>query len=81
MLWNVPSARDEISLRKWSAQLCTLEEHWLQKMRFVGSNALFSLMLVHTWHKPGLKDAARGNMWPAKVFRAARDPFWESTSN
>jgi len=26
MFWNVASARDEISLRKWSAQLRTLEE-------------------------------------------------------
>jgi len=25
-----------------------LEEHWLQKMRFVGSNASFSLMLLYT---------------------------------
>jgi len=54
MFWNVASARDEISLRKWSggsAYLHTftpLEEHWLQKMRFVGSNASFSLMLLYT---------------------------------
>jgi len=26
LFWNVASARDERSLRKWSAQLCTLEE-------------------------------------------------------
>jgi len=25
-----------------------LEEHWLQKMRFVGSNASFSLMFLYT---------------------------------
>jgi len=25
-----------------------LEEHWLQKMRFVGSNASFSLMSLYT---------------------------------
>jgi len=25
-----------------------LEEHWLQKMRFVGSNASFSLVLLYT---------------------------------
>jgi len=30
-----------------------LEEHWLQKMRFVGSNASFSLMLLYTEYKPG----------------------------
>jgi len=28
-------------------------EHWLQKMRFVGSNA-FSLTLLYTQYKPGL---------------------------
>jgi len=28
------------------------EEHWLQKMRFVGSNTSFSLMLLYTWYKP-----------------------------
>jgi len=42
---------NEISLCKLSdgpAQLPTLEEHWLQKMRFVGSNASFSHMLLHT---------------------------------
>jgi len=26
----------------------------LQKMRFVGSNASFSLMLLYTWYKPGV---------------------------
>ena len=31
-----------------------LEEHWLQEMRFVGSNASFSLMLLYTWYKPGV---------------------------
>jgi len=25
-----------------------LEEHWLQKIRFIGSNASFSLMLLYT---------------------------------
>jgi len=49
MFWNVASARDEISLRKWSGDflegaLVAL----LQKMRFVGSNASFSLMLIYT---------------------------------
>jgi len=30
-------------------RICTsLEEHWLQKMRLVGSNASFSLMLLYT---------------------------------
>jgi len=28
-------------------------EHWLQKMRFVGSNAPFSLMFLYTLYKPG----------------------------
>ena len=29
-------------------------EHWLKKMRFVGSNASFSLMLLYTLYKPGV---------------------------
>jgi len=51
MFWNVASARDEISLRKrsgGSAHLRSFRGHWLQKMRFVGSNASFSLMLLYT---------------------------------
>jgi len=51
MFWNVASVRDEISLRKWSggsAHMRPLEEHWLQKMRLVGSNASFSLVLLCT---------------------------------
>jgi len=52
MIWNVASARDEISLRKWSAWwYCAFahlqREHWLQKMRFVGSNASLSLMCLY----------------------------------
>jgi len=31
-----------------------LEEYWLQKMRFVGSNASFSLMFLYTQYKPGV---------------------------
>jgi len=42
-------------------------------MRFVSSNASFSLMLFYTWQKPGLKPHFAGSMWPAKVFREARD--------
>jgi len=48
MLWNVAIARGEISLRKWSVQSCTLEGTLVAKMRFVGNNASFSLMLYYT---------------------------------
>jgi len=51
MFWNVASARYEISLRKWSrgiAQLRTLGALIAKKMRFVGSNAYFSLMFLCT---------------------------------
>ena len=41
---------NEISLPKWSggalAHFRNLVGHWLQKLRFVGSNACFSLMLL-----------------------------------
>jgi len=30
------------------------EEHWLQKMRLVGSNASFSLTILYTWCELGL---------------------------
>jgi len=53
MIWNVASARDEISLRRWSAWWFYVfahlqKEHWLQKMHFVGRNASFSLMCLYT---------------------------------
>jgi len=54
MFWNVASARDEISLRKWSGVLriyAPLKGALValsQKMRFVGSNAPFSVMLLYT---------------------------------
>jgi len=39
-------------------RICALLEGALvalfQKMRFVGSNASFSLMLLYTWYKPGV---------------------------
>jgi len=48
MFWNVASAREEISLRKWSGGSEGALVALLQKMRFVGSNAIFSLMLLYT---------------------------------
>jgi len=39
MLWSVASARNEISLRKWSVQMRSLVGALVAKMRFVGSNA------------------------------------------
>jgi len=53
--------------------LRTLEGTLVAKMRFVGSNASFSLMLFYTQHKPSLKPPFAGSMWPAKMFRAASD--------
>jgi len=80
-VWNVASARGEISLRKWSAQLRTLEDALVAKMRFVGSSA-FSLMLFYTYIINQASYARlAGSMWPAKVFRAARDAFWEFSDN
>jgi len=46
-MFQVPE--NEISLPKWSggiAHFRNLRGHWLKKMRFVGSNASFSLMLL-----------------------------------
>jgi len=57
MFWNVASARGEISLRKWSGgseYLRTFRGAFVAEMRFVGSNASFSLMLLYTWYRPGL---------------------------
>jgi len=82
MFWNVASARVEISLRKWSVQLRTSEGVLVAKMHFVGSNVSFSLMLFYTYIVNQASNTwLADSMWPARVFCAARDAFWEFSNN
>jgi len=50
MFWNVASARDEISLRKWSGgsvRLRVFRGGLVAEMRFVGSSASFTHASFH----------------------------------
>jgi len=60
----------------------TLEDALVAKKCFVGSNASFSLMLFYTYIiNQASYTRLAGSMWPAKLFRAARDAFWEFSNN
>jgi len=56
MIWNVASARDEISLRKWTggtAHLYTIRES-IGCKKCVLLAASFSLVFLYTLYKPGV---------------------------
>jgi len=74
---NVASARDEISLRKWSAQLRTLEGVLVAKNALCWQQCFF---FTHTVFHMFYTRLA-GSMSPAKVFRAASDAFWAFLNN
>jgi len=77
LFWNVASARDEISLRQWSAQLRTLEGVLVAKNAVCWQQCFFFAHAVFHMFYTRLA----GSMSPAKVFRAARDAFWEFSNN
>jgi len=61
MFWNVTSARDEISLRKWSPQLRTLDGVMVAKNALCWQQCFFfTHAVLHIYYKPGLKHVARG---------------------